>query len=358
MLLKIVQLTNLITIHCVVMMMQRAIKYLFAFSLPAGVFHAFYIGGWYYFVPVIFSFVIVPLLDALIPLDATNLSPEEEERWKNSFVFLIPLYAVVPVQLLVLYTFLCLPFETMELAEKIGAISAAGMSCGVLGINVAHELGHKNRKTDKFLAHVLLGTSLYMHFYIEHNYGHHRRVATPEDPATARKGESLYFFWWRSVTQSYRSAWEIQMQLLKGMSFFSWKNNMLWYTIAQLLLLLGIYTGFGFWALIAFLCAAVMGILLLETVNYIEHYGLRRAKVRGGYERTTFEHSWNSDHVVGRAVLFDLSRHSDHHYKSTRPYQVLRHFDDSPQLPAGYPAMMVLAMFPPLWFAVMDRRLN
>ncbi len=339
--------------------MQRAIKYLFAFSLPVVVLYAFYAGGWHYYLPLVFSFVLVPILDAFIPLDASNLSPREEERWKDSFVFLLPLYAVVPAHLFVLYTFMHLPFETMGWVEMIGAVSAAGMSCGVLGINVAHELGHKNRWIDKFFAHVLLATSLYMHFYIEHNYGHHRRVATPEDPATARKGEPLYYFWWRSVTQSYRSAWEIQLQLLRGKPFFLLNNNMLWYTFAQVMLLLVIFLVFGYWPLIAFICAAVMGVLLLETVNYIEHYGLQREKVSAdSYERTTFEHSWNSDHVVGRAVLFDLSRHSDHHYKSTRPYQVLRHFDESPQLPAGYPAMMVLALFPPLWFEVMHRKLS
>ncbi len=133
---------------------------------------------------------------------------------------------------------------------------------------------------------------------------------------------------------------------------------MLIYHLVQPLLLVGVWYFFGVYSLFYFITAAVFGILLLETVNYIEHYGLMRKRKESGYERTTVEHSWNSDHVAGRLVLFDLSRHSDHHFKSVRPYQILRHHDDSPQLPAGYPAMMLLTFLPPLWFKVVDKRIK
>ncbi|MEX1192618.1 MAG: alkane 1-monooxygenase [Brumimicrobium sp.] len=338
--------------------MWHHLKYLFAFALPLGILISFSQEGWWFYHPVLFSFIIVPILDAVIPKDESNISNLNEGKLRKSYWFRILLYLIVPVHFYVLYQFATLEFNQLSSFEVVGAITAAGMSCGVLGINVGHELGHKNHGFDKFMAHLLLMSSLYMHFYIEHNYGHHNRVATKEDPATARKGEWLYAFWFRSIIGSYFSAWEIQLKLLNNKSFFSWKNNMLIYHIVQPLFVLSIAYFFGLSAMLYFLVVAVFGVLLLETVNYIEHYGLMRKKKGSSYERTTFEHSWNSDHVFGRIVLFDLSRHSDHHYKSTRPYQILRHHDKSPQLPGGYPAMMLLSMVPPLWFYVVDKRLN
>jgi alkane 1-monooxygenase len=338
--------------------MWHHLKYLFAFVLPIGILISFQYGGWWYYHPILFSFVIVPIIDVIIPKDESNLSEKEEDILRHSFWFRLMLYLILPAQFFVLYQFLTLDFDQLSTFEIIGAISAVGLSCGVLGINVGHELGHKNHWFDKLIAHLLLMSSLYMHFYIEHNYGHHNRVATKEDPATARKGEWLYAFWLRSIFYSYFSAWQIQMKLLKNRSFFSIKNNMLFYHLIQPLLIVGIWYFFGILAAIYFIVVAIFGVLILETVNYIEHYGLMRKKKSNGYERTTFEHSWNSDHIVGRLVLFDLSRHSDHHYKSVRPYQILRHYDESPQLPASYPAMMLLSLFPFFWFKIVDKRLT
>ena len=338
--------------------MWHHLKYIFAFALPIGILLSFQHGGWWYYHPVLFSFGIVPIIDAVLPRDESNLSEKAEKNLKNAFWFRFLLYLIVPAHFFVLYQFFTIEFNQLTTFETVGAITAAGMSCGVLGINVGHELGHKNHWFDKLMAHLLLMSSLYMHFYIEHNYGHHNSVATKEDPATARKGEWLYAFWIRSIVNSYFSAWKIQMKLLKDKSFFSLDNNMLIYHIVQPLLLLGIWYLFGLKVLVYFVIVAVFGILLLETVNYIEHYGLTRKKKESGYERTTVEHSWNSDHIAGRLVLFDLSRHSDHHFKSVRPYQILRHYDESPQLPQGYPTMMLLSFFPPLWFSVVDKRIK
>ena len=199
-----------------------------------------------------------------------------------------------------------------------------------------------------------------MHFYIEHNFGHHLHAATKEDPATARYNQTVYAFWVTSVFRQYSNAWRIQMMLLKNqnLSFFSFKNDMFWYTILQLVYLGIIFYIFGVSGFLFAIFAGITGFILLETVNYIEHYGLLRLKLASGrYERVREIHSWNSNHVIGRIVLYELTRHSDHHYKTSKKYQILDCHDESPQMPYGYPTSMVMAMVPPLWFAVMNKRI-
>lgn len=184
-------------------------------------------------------------------------------------------------------------------------------------------------------------------------------MATPKDPATARLGEPLYFFWFRSHFGSYISAWKIEFDRMKIMKKgpLSFSNKMVQYSIASLGLLGFIYFYFSAFHLLCFLATAILGILLLETVNYIEHYGLlRKRNSDGTYERVRRTHSWNSNHILGRLVLFELSRHSDHHYKPDKHYQLLDSYDESPQMPTGYPGMMVLALVPPLFYRVMKKR--
>jgi alkane 1-monooxygenase len=236
-----------------------------------------------------------------------------------------------------------------------------GLLCGVFGINVGHELGHRVNVFEQTLAKMLLLTSLYMHFYIEHNKGHHKRVATPEDPSSARYGEWVYSFYFRSIILSYLSAWHIANEDLRknGKATFSLLNEMLLFQLIQIAFLAFLFFIFGWQATIYFVVAAIIGFLLLETVNYIEHYGLQRKSTgEGKYERAMPAHSWNSDHVIGRLFLFELSRHSDHHYLASRKYQLLRHHDDAPQMPTGYPGMLLLALIPPIWFWVMNKRIK
>ena len=233
--------------------------------------------------------------------------------------------------------------------------------CGVLGINVAHELGHRRTKYEKLLAKTLLMTSLYPHFFIEHNYGHHKNVATAADPASARYNELLYAFWLRSIVGSYLHAWKFESERLarKKTSALSLNNEMVRFTIIEIALLVAIFLLFGIAVLVGFLIAALFGILLLETVNYIEHYGLSRKLVTDTrYEKTTPIHSWNSNHILGRIFLFELSRHSDHHAYPHKKYQVLESYEECPQMPTGYPGMMLLSTVPPLWFWVMNRRVR
>ena len=234
-----------------------------------------------------------------------------------------------------------------------------GIVLGTNGINVAHELGHRKTKWERFLAKVLLMPAFYMHFYIEHNFGHHLNVGTPSDPATSKKNQSVFSFWFTSITGQIKNAIRIQKNLLKNkkVKFFSIYNDFFYYQIFQLAFLISIYIFFSFQGVFFSLCIALVGILLLETINYIEHYGLCRQSKGSRYERVSPMHSWNSNHAIGRLVLYELTRHSDHHHRASKKYQILESIEKSPQLPYGYTTSMLIALFPPLWFKLMNNRI-
>lgn len=318
--------------------------------------------GWLTLLPLVVFFGFVPLLELLFNPNKQNLNKEQEEQEKENKLYTYILYTTVPVQLLFLGWFLWMMKDAqLTTIEYIGRISAMGLMCGVIGINVGHELGHRNNRFDEFLGEILLLTSLDTHFLPYHNAGHHFNVATPKDAATARKNEIVYLFWIRSHFQSYYQAWETENRRLKnsGRNWFHLQNRMLIYTICNILLLVGIFFLFGLNTLLAFTAAAVFGILLLETVNYIEHYGLlRKQNEKGRYERVKRTHSWNSDHRIGMLMLFNLSRHSDHHYNGSKHYQLLKSLPESPQMPTGYPGMMLVALVPPLWFSIMNKKIQ
>ncbi|HEY1021464.1 MAG TPA: alkane 1-monooxygenase [Flavisolibacter sp.] len=341
-------------------MSLRVFKYLSPCLLYYGALLSFSAQGFVVWIPVLYSWVLIPLLELLIQPDPVNLSAAEEELAKKNRWYDYMLYLIVPLQYLALFLFLynaSLPNQPW--IDLVGKTLVMGLLCGTFGINVGHELGHRVTKFEQRLAKLLLLTSLYLHFFIEHNKGHHKRVATPEDPSSARYGEGLYRFYIRSIVFSYFSAWKIAARETrkKGHNALSLYNEMVQFHLVQLLFVVLIYVVFGWLAMLLFFGAAIHGILLLETVNYIEHYGLQRKPLgEGKYERAQPEHSWNSNHVIGRVMLFELSRHSDHHYLASRKYQVLRHHDNSPQMPTGYPGMMLLATVPPLWFRVMNNR--
>jgi alkane 1-monooxygenase len=340
---------------------MRDLKYLAAFSIPIICFLGISLKGiWTYATPV-YAFVLIPVLEMLLPLDHENLTRESAESKSKQRIFDWLLYLNVPIVFaLLLYNFNEVASHDLMTYELVGLIFSVGIVLGVNGINVAHELGHRQQTNERFLGKLLLLPSHYMHFYIEHNYGHHMHAATPEDPATARYNQSVYSFWLTSSFRQYFNAWNIQLKLLKTQnhSFISVYNDMLWYAVFQVVYLLSVLFVFGPKVLLFAILAGIGGFILLETVNYIEHYGLIRLKKSSGrYERVSEIHSWNSNHVVGRIVLYELTRHSDHHYKSSKKYQILDCHDESPQMPFGYPTSMVLALMPPLWFKVMNKRI-
>jgi len=339
----------------------RDLKYLAALTIPASAIIGLYFQGvWSYLTPF-YAFGIIPILELILPEYNINYSEKEQDRRKYNVLFDWLLYLNIPIVygLLTMALFV-ITNNTLETYEIIGLTLSVGMVLGTNGINVGHELGHRQLTNERFLGKLLLLPALYMHFYIEHNFGHHLHVATKEDPATAKYNQPVYLFWLTSVFRQYINAWRIQLNLLKkdNLKFLTLKNDMLWYIIFQALFLIIIYVFFGKIGLLFCFLSSLTGVLLLETVNYIEHYGLSRKKTPSGrYERVQEIHSWNSNHIVGRIVLYELTRHSDHHFKSSKKYQILECHDESPQMPFGYPTSMVLALLPPLWFKIMNKRI-
>ena len=340
----------------------KVAKYLSQLIVYILAFVSFASTGFWCWLALIYAWIFIPLFELIIKPSESNLSQAEEEITKQNKAYDYVLYSIVIVQFIALFIFLTsLQQANLSNIDIIARVFTMGLLCGTFGINVGHELGHRVNKFEQTLAKILLMTSLYMHFFIEHNKGHHKNVATHEDPSSARKGEMVYVFYCRTIIFSYLSAWHIANEdcLKKNRVKISFKNEMIQAHIIQIFLVSIIYFLFGWMITIYFLIAALIGILLLETVNYIEHYGLSRNKLNENkYERAMPQHSWNSNHIIGRLMLFELSRHSDHHYLASRKYQILRHHENVPQMPTGYPGMMILSLFPPLWFYIMHKQIN
>ncbi|WP_433666271.1 alkane 1-monooxygenase [Nocardia sp. CA-136227] len=322
---------------------------------------------WWWIGPLI-VYVLLPILDRFFGPDGQNPPDEVMEYLENDKYYRYCTYAYIPFQLLSL-TVACYLWTASDLSwlgvdGGLGLISKLGLalSMGVMGgvgINTAHELGHKKDELERWLSKITLAQTFYGHFYIEHNRGHHVRVATPEDPASARFAETFWGFLPRSVWGSLRSSWELEAKRLERLGKRPWtlRNDVLNAWLMSVVLFGVLAAVFGPAVLPWLVIQAIYGFALLETVNYLEHYGLMRQKTAGGrYERCTPEHSWNSDHIVTNIFLYHLQRHSDHHANPTRRYQILRSMDGAPNLPSGYASMISLAYFPPLWRKVMDHR--
>ena len=337
------------------------LKYLVAYIIPVIGFGSIYLLGYFSFGVAIVAFLIIPILEFFTPQSKRNLTEEEEHTFSVNPFFDYLLYLHIPlVYGLLFYYFNTIQTTVLQTYETIGLTLSIGIIVGSFGINVGHELGHRANKMEQLFAKLLLLPALYMHFYIEHNRGHHKHVSTPKDPSSARKGENIYFFWGRSTFQSYWSAWSLEAERLRReeKAVISFSNEMIWFQLVQLIYLIIVGTLFGWYMIIYAILVAVIGFLLLETVNYIEHYGLSRKLLASGrYERVLPKHSWNSNHELGRIFLYELTRHSDHHFKADRKYQILRYMEESPQLPFGYPMSMLIALLPPVWFGLMDKRL-
>ena len=338
----------------------NSLKYLAAYTIPLSAYIGITQGGAWYFLTPIYAFLLIPLLEILLPEDEKNLEEPIRNTQGVNPIYDWMLYANIPI----VYSLIWLVgtnvgSSSLEAYEYVGIAFSLGIVLGTNGINVGHELGHRQSSPERFLGKLLLLPSLYMHFYIEHNFGHHLNAATREDPATARYNQSVYHFWVSSVTRQYINAWRIQKTLLEraDRSFLSLYNDMLWYLVIQAVYLGALYVFFGAFATGFLIACGIIGFLMLETVNYIEHYGLLRKKLSSGrYERVRQVHSWNSNHIMGRIVLYELTRHSDHHYKSSKKYQLLDYHEASPEMPFGYPTSMVISLVPPLWFHIMNPR--
>lgn len=290
---------------------------------------------------VFVAFVVIPTLDLL--LDNKSSSYIESNKWYYSAL----LYIQIPIHFGLFFLF----FERISISsntfiELVGLTFAMGINCGVIAINIAHELGHRSNKTEQLMAKCLLISTMYYQFFIDHNKGHHKHVSTPNDPSSAKKNQSVYSFIISSLIGTFKSAYKLDSnQMSKGL-------------IAELILVILVLIIYGVKVTFFFMLAALLGCVLLECVNYIEHYGLKRKlNSSGRYEKVQVHHSWNSNHLIGRGVLFNLSRHSDHHYMVSKKYQQLQNHTDAPQMPTGYPGMILLSLIPKVWFKIMNKRI-
>ncbi len=350
--------------------MTRLKKYgfLVSFLFPILVVIGVYAGGLWTFTAFVVGYILIPILDGIIGTDPENISKEDYPKMSKDRFFDFVVYAYVYWQYaLLIWGCYVMAFYALSTLELVGFLLST-MVVTSCGINVGHELGHKKSPVARFHAQAILMTVFYMHFYIEHNRGHHVKVATPEDSATARKGQTYYAFWVQSVLGGYWNAWKLEFKRLqkRNLPKYSPQNQMIFFSIAPVLWYGALILGFGTWAgghyqaiALYLVVQAFLAVSSLEAVNYIEHYGMERQQLPDGkYERVNPLHSWNSNHWISNLFLFQLQRHSDHHAFAIRPYQILRHFDQSPQLPTGYPLMIMTALIPPLWFGMMNKRLE
>ena len=319
----------------------------------------------WYLGPIV-VFIVVPAIDLIAGLDRSNPPDDVIEALENDKYYRWITYLFLPIQYAAL-VWACWMFTepawapAMSVVDKVGLALTIGTIAGI-GINTAHELGHKKESHERWLAKIALAQSFYGHFYIEHNRGHHVRVATPEDPASSRIGETFYAFWPRTVSGSFRSAWNLEKPRFKrkGKSHWSIRNDVLNAWLMSVVLWGALIAVFGIGILPFLVIQAILGFSLLEVVNYLEHYGMLRQRTgpdgTGRYERVQPSHSWNSNNIATNVLLYHLQRHSDHHANPTRRYQTLRDFEESPVLPTGYAGLIILALIPPLWFTVMDKR--
>ena len=325
------------------------------------------LGAWLWIGPVVIL-VVVPAIDLVAGLDRANPPEDLIETLENDRYYRWITYLFLPIQYAAFVgaSYLLVrgdpvSGDALALWEQVGLAVSIGCIGGI-GINTAHELGHKREANERWLSKIALAQVCYGHFYIEHNRGHHVRVATPEDPASARLGESFYAFWPRTVLGSLASAWRLEKRRYarRRLHPFRIGNDVLNAWLMTLVLWGALVAWLGPGLLPFLVIQAVVGFSLLEVVNYMEHYGMLRQKVGVGrrerYERVDPSHSWNSNNIATNVLLYHLQRHSDHHANPTRRYQALRDFEESPVLPTGYAGMILLALVPPVWRRVMDPR--
>ncbi|MFY9208165.1 MAG: fatty acid desaturase [Candidatus Nanopelagicales bacterium] len=348
---------------------RKRYLWLVAITMPTLLFLAigmYSLTGWaaWFWIGPIFILGIVPIIDLVTGRDISNPPAEIIAELEADRYYRILTYAYLPLQYAGFAAgFYVIANWDLSTLTKIGFAISIGMIGGI-GINTAHELGHKKENYERWLSKIALAQSFYGHFFIEHNRGHHVRVATPEDPASSRLGENFYRYWPRTVFGSLKSSWNLEKNRIgrrKKHPFRIGNDNInAWLMSVALWAFMLVWLGMGI--LPYLVIQMLIAITLLEAVNYLEHYGMLRQKVKSGdrerYERVDPSHSWNSDNIATNVLLYHLQRHSDHHAQPTRRYQALLSYKESPVLPTGYAGMILLALIPPAWNRVMDPRVH
>ena len=335
---------------------MRALPFYVSFVFPVSFALAVAFRGPFLWLVPLVAFVAVPLLDALLGHDERDPESDAGRSWGHD----LALWLWVPSQLAMIALGLWAVRQGVTTGEAMGLALSLGLMCAGGGINVAHELMHRKPRLEQGLAEVLMASVSYPWFCVEHVLGHHRNVGTRDDPATARLGQTLYGFVPQTLIGGLVSAWQLEGERVR-------RRGVAW-TLADRrlrhpLLLVGTYGLVGFLAgplgMVFFAAQSLTAILLLETINYVEHYGLERElDGKGRPVRVQPHHSWNSTHRFSNWFLFNLQRHADHHAYASRPYHQLRAFPDAPELPLGYPTMVLLSLVPPAWFAIMNPRVR
>lgn len=314
-------------------------------------------------------YVIVPIMDLLLGKDPVNPDEKDEPKLNAERFYAWLAISCFPLYAICIFTtgYLLVTWTELSLIGQIGFVLSMGVIGAIIAINVGHELIHKNTKLEQISGGLLLSLVSYAGFKIEHIYGHHVHVSTPEDASSSRFNQSVYEFLPHAYKHNFLNAWKLQKKRLakKGHGLMSTKNELIWYYLFSAFVLVAMggffeLIGGEFWmGALYFAVQSFIAFTFLEIINYIEHYGLHRRKMSNGkYERVTPEHSWNSNYFLTNMFLFQLQRHSDHHAYAARRYQVLRHHEGSPQLPAGYATMFMVALVPPLWKAIMNPRVE
>ncbi len=312
---------------------------------------------WMLWTPLVFLYIVIPLLDYLFPNDSNNPPEQVVPQLEVEAYYRVLNHLTVPLHFVTLIT-----GAWFVSSHELGwsGLLAIGLTVGVIsgfGINTGHELGHKHNRLDRLAARLVLAVPFYGHFTMEHNVGHHAEVATPGDSASARFGESIYQFALREIPGGLKRAWRLESDRLQRRSYgkWSWRNEILQSYALSVVLYGSLFIVFGVTILPFLLIQTAYAWWQLTSANYIEHYGLLRERLPdGSYERCQPKHSWNANHLASNLVTFHLERHSDHHAFAARRYQSLRHYDDVPQLPSGYFGMFLLSYVPFLWRRVMD----
>ena len=308
-------------------------------------------------------FGIIPILDYIIGKDPSNPNEEvevpemsEEKTYRWFTLLMVPIWFGV-----LFWSGWVFMHNDYSWFGMLGWIVSIGTVGGIIAINLGHELIHKDPKIENWAGGLLLASVTYAGFKVEHVRGHHVHVSTPEDASSSRYGQSLYAFLPHAFVHNFINAWRLEADYLKrkGKKAFSIHNELIWWYGISFALAGVFFAVWGWMGVLFFFGQSFFAALALEIINYIEHYGLhRRVNEKGKYERVTPAHSWNSNYLLTNLALFQLQRHSDHHAYAKRRYQVLRHYEESPQLPGGYASMYVLALIPPLWFKIMNPRVE
>lgn len=329
----------------------RNYKYLLSLVPPIFVIYGNIMGGNWVWLNFIFTFGFITLLELILPDDTDNNFDESP---------IIP-NVILGMHVLAQFCAVCSLLYSVHRGivqewSLVGAIISTGTNSGSSAIVVAHELLHRRSKWWQACAKFLMGTASNPYFFAEHIPVHHRYVATAQDPATARLGESLYAFFMRTTLQQYLSVLKIEADRLKkkNVTPYGLSNYGIGAPFVYAITIVTIGLGLGWVAALAYVAQGVLASFLLEYTNYIEHYGLERNPM----QRVNETHSWQTDKPASRYLLIDLSRHADHHFHGAKPYHKLKTYENGPKLPAGYAGMFYLALVPPLWFSVMDKRVQ